>query len=357
MPLRALPCLFIRGGTSRGPYFLRSDLPADIAERDRVLLSVMGSPDTRQIDGLGGATTMTSKVAIVSKSERPGVDLDYLFAQVDIEKSQVDTSPSCGNMLSGVAPFAIERGLIPAQTGETRAMIFNENTGSRIEAIVQSPDGAITYDGDTAIDGVPGTAAPIVLNFLDIVGGKCGAMFPTGNRRDRIGGYEVTCIDVAMPMVMFRAPDLGLTGHEGREELEANSEIVAMTEPVRREAGRMMGLGDVSDLVIPKVGVLAEPQGVGDIASRYFTPLKVHPAHAVTGAICVATGLSVEGTVAHEVAKPSDTNPRDITIAHPSGTIGVRLAMSGEGDKLTVASAGLVRTARPIMRGEVLVKV
>ncbi|MEL7303059.1 MAG: PrpF domain-containing protein, partial [Pseudomonadota bacterium] len=179
MPLRSLPCLFMRGGTSRGPYFLKSDLPSDTAERDRVLLSAMGSPDTRQIDGLGGATTMTSKVAIVSKSDRADVDLDYLFAQVDIENALVDTSPSCGNMLSGVAPFALETGLMTAGEGETRAMIFNENTGSRIEAIVQSPGGAITYDGDTAIDGVPGTAAPIVLNFLDVVGGKTGAMFPT----------------------------------------------------------------------------------------------------------------------------------------------------------------------------------
>ncbi|MEO1793476.1 MAG: 4-oxalomesaconate tautomerase [Pseudomonadota bacterium] len=357
MPLRSLPCLFMRGGTSRGPYFLKSDLPSDTAERDRVLLSAMGSPDTRQIDGLGGATTMTSKVAIVSKSERPDVDLDYLFAQVDIENALVDTSPSCGNMLSGVAPFALETGLMTAGEGETRAMIFNENTGSRIEAIVQSPGGAITYDGDTAIDGVPGTAAPIVLNFLDVVGGKTGAMFPTGTRLERIGGFDVTCIDVAMPMVMFRATDLGLSGHETREELEADPEIVAVTEPVRREAGRLMGLGDVADLVIPKVGLLSEPRGLGDIASRYLTPLKVHPAHAVTGAVCVATALSMEGTVANALASRSEANPRDISIAHPSGSIDVRLALTGTGDDLTVASAGLVRTARPIMRGEVLVRV
>ena len=227
----------------------------DAAARDRVLLAAMGSPDVRQIDGLGGADTLTSKVAIVSKSTRPGVDVDYLFAQVDIGKPIVDTAPSCGNMLAGVAPFAIETGMFPAADGETQVMIFNVNTEARIEAIVQTP-GEVQYTGDARIDGVPGTAAPIVLNFMDVVGSVSGKMLPTGNPRDVIDGIEVTCIDVAMPMIMMRAKDFGLTGYEGRAEINANKALFARIEPIRLEAGRRMGFGDVSDKVIPKVGLL-----------------------------------------------------------------------------------------------------
>ena len=236
--LVGIPTIFMRGGTSRGPYFKASDLPQDVATRDRVLLAAMGSPDVRQIDGLGGADTLTSKVAIVSKSARPGVDVDYLFAQVDIGKPLVDTAPSCGNMLAGVAPFAIETGLIPAADGETRVMIYNVNTEARIEAIVQTPGKSVQYTGDARIDGVPGTAAPIVLNFMDVVGSVSGKMLPTGNVRDVIDGIEVTCIDVAMPMIMMRARDFGLTGYEGRAEINPNKALFAKIEPIRRKAGR-----------------------------------------------------------------------------------------------------------------------
>src|SRR5262245_15103050 len=236
--LTGIPCIFMRGGTSRGPYFRADDLPPDVATRDRVLLAAMGSPDVRQIDGLGGAETLTSKVAIVSKSTRPGVDVDYLFAQVDIGKPIVDTNPSCGNMLAGVAPFAIETGLFPAQDGETRVMIYNVNTESRIEAVVQTPGRKVVYTGDARIDGVPGTAAPIILNFMDVVGSVAGKMLPTGNARDVIDGVEVTLIDVAMPMIMMRAKDFGLTGYEGRPEINPNKELFARIEPIRLEAGR-----------------------------------------------------------------------------------------------------------------------
>jgi hypothetical protein len=344
----------MRGGTSRGPFFKAADLPEDTATRDRVLLAAMGSPDPRQIDGLGGADTLTSKVAIVSKSTRPGVDVDYLFAQVDIGKPLVDTAPSCGNMLAGVAPFAIETGLIPANDGETHVMIYNVNTEARIEAVVKTPGKSVQYSGDTRIDGVPGTAAPIILNFMDVVGSISGKMLPTGKVRDVINGIEVTCIDVAMPMIMMRAKDFGLSGYEGRPEINANKELFAKVEPIRLEAGRRMGFGDVSDKVIPKVGLLSPPRDGGTIASRYLTPHALHAAHAVTGAVCVATACALEGSIAYEVAKPDDANPRTIWIEHPSGQVDVLLQTKGKGADMDVI-AGTLRTARPIMKGEVLV--
>jgi len=352
--LVGIPVIFMRGGTSRGPYFKAEDLPQDTAARDRVLLAAMGSPDPHQIDGLGGADTLTSKVAIVSKSTRPGVDVDYLFAQVDIGKPLVDTAPSCGNMLAGVAPFAIETGMIPAQDGETHVMIFNVNTEARIEAVVQTPGRAVIYTGDARIDGVPGTAAPIVLNFMDVVGSVSGKLMPTGNPRDTIDGIEVSCIDVAMPMIMMRAKDFGLTGYEGRPEINTNKALFARIEPIRLEAGRRMGFGDCSDKVIPKVGLLSPPRNGGTIASRYLTPHALHAAHAVTGAVCVASACALEGTIAHELAKPDDTNPRTIWIEHPSGQVDVLLQTKGKGADMEVV-AGTLRTARPIMRGEVLV--
>jgi 4-oxalomesaconate tautomerase len=352
--LTGIPCIFMRGGTSRGPYFRADDLPSDVAMRDRVLLAAMGSPDVRQIDGLGGADTLTSKVAIVSKSERLGVDVDYLFAQVDVGRPIVDTNPSCGNMLAGVAPFAIETGLFPAQDGETRVMIYNVNTESRIEAVVQTPGRKVVYTGDARIDGVPGTAAPIILNFMDVVGSVAGKMLPTGNARDIIDGVEVTCIDVAMPMIMLRATDLGLTGYEGRPEINPNKALFARIESIRLEAGRRMGFGDCTDKVIPKVGLLAAARNGGTITSRYLTPHALHAAHAVTGAVCVSTACALEGTIAHELAKADDANPRAIWIEHPSGMVDVLLSTTGKGADMDVI-AGTLRTARPIMKGEVLV--
>lgn len=344
----------MRGGTSRGPYFRAEDLPADVATRDRVLLAVMGSPDLRQINGLGGADTLTSKVAIVCRSQQPGVDIDYLFAQVDIGKPIVDTAPSCGNMLAGVAPFAIETGLFPAQDGETRVMIYNVNTEARIEAIVQTPGRQVQYSGDARIDGVPGTAAPIVLNFMDVVGSVSGKMLPSGKVCDVIDGIEVTCIDVAMPMIMMRAKDLGISGYESRAEINANTALFARVEPIRKEAGIRMGFGDVSDKVIPKVGLLSPPKDGGTITSRYLTPHALHAAHAVTGAVCVATACALEGSIAHELAAPSADNPRTIWIEHPSGKVDVRLLTKGNGADMDVV-AGTLRTARLIMRGDVFV--
>jgi hypothetical protein len=350
----AIPCLFMRGGTSRGPYFLASDLPAEPARRDKVLLAAMGSPDARQIDGLGGATTLTSKVAIVSKSSQPGCDVDYLFAQVDIAKALVDTAPSCGNILAGVGPFAVERGLVKAQDGETRVMIYNVNTQSKIEAIVSTPGGKVAYAGDARIDGVPGTAAPILLNFMDVTGSVCGVMLPTGKVRDVIDGVEVTCIDVAMPMILLRASDFGLDGTEKAESFEGSPERMAQIEAIRRKAGELMGLGDVSVKVVPKVGVLSAPREGGTITSRYLTPHALHAAHAVTGGVCVASACALPGSVAHELAAPDGANPRTVWIEHPSGKIDVALTVTGSGSEMDIV-AGTLRTARLIMRGEVMV--
>ena len=264
MTQRAIPCMFMRGGTSRGPFFLLEDLPAEPEVRDRVLLAAMGSPDPRQIDGLGGATTMTSKVAMVSPSQRAEIDVDYRFAQVWLDKAIVDTAPSCGNTLAGVGPFAIERRLVIPDADETRVRIFDVNTGSRIEALVQTPGGTVTYAGDQRMDGVPGTGAPVVLSFSDVVGSKCGALFPTGAVQEEIDGVPVSCIDVAMPMVIMRAGDLGLSGYDP-DEITGNAVLMERIEKTRLEAGRRMGLGDVAESVVPKVGILA-PARRGGVA-------------------------------------------------------------------------------------------
>ncbi len=351
----SIPCLVMRGGTSKGPYFHAADLPSEIAARDRVLLAVMGSPDLRQIDGLGGADTLTSKVAIVSKSTRAGVDVDYLFAQVDIPRAIVDTSPSCGNMLSGVGPFAIETGLVPAQEGTTSVVIYDVNTDSRIEAVIQTPGGHVTYTGATAIDGVPGTAAPVLLNFMDAVGAKSGVMLPTGQMIETINGIDCTCLDVCMPMVLMRATDFGLTGIEGRAEIDGNKDLLARIEAIRLEAGRRMGFGDVSGSVIPKIGLLSKPRGTGAITSRYLTPHKLHAAHAVTGAVCVATAVLAKGSIAYDLATRPEGNPVTIWIEHPTGMVDVRMDTEGSGATMKVHRAGILRTARPIMQGQVFV--
>jgi 4-oxalomesaconate tautomerase len=350
-----VPCLYMRGGTSKGPYFKGSDLPVEREIRDRFLLAAMGSPDLRQIDGLGGADTLTSKVAIVTPSTRPGVDVDYHFCQVDIAKPLVDTNPSCGNMLSGVGPFAIESGLVMAKDGHTRVVIFDVNTQSKIEAVIETPGGSVNYIGDARIDGVPGSAAPVILNFMDIVGSKTGKMLPSGHAMEKIDGIDVTLIDVCMPMMLLRAKDVGLTGYEGRKEIDGNKELLARIEKLRLEAGRRMTFGDVSDKVIPKVGLLSPPRdAMGAITSRYLTPHALHAAHAVTGGCCVATACALEGSVAHELVRMPAGNPRTIWIEHPTGMMDIRLETKGSGPTMEVI-CGVLRTARPIMRGEVLV--
>ncbi|UCH75738.1 MAG: 4-oxalomesaconate tautomerase [Rhodospirillales bacterium] len=356
MSTRRIPCVIMRGGTSRGPYFKASDLPSDIAERDRVLLAVMGSPHPLQVDGIGGTYIQTSKVAIVSPSQRDDADVDYLFAQVSVTEPIVDTKPNCGNMLAGVGPFAIEEGMVPVEGPETRVRVFNVNTGALVEETVQTPDGRVTYEGDQAIDGVNGTAAPIRMAFTNTEGAVTGALFASGNRQEEIEGIAVTLIDNAMPMMMLRAEAVGLAGDEPPEDIDAMRDLYTRLERMRLEAGRRMGLGDVSGLVTPKIGLLSAPRRDGTITSRYLTPHECHRSHAATGAICLATACSMDGTVAADVIGGPVRRSGTIVIEHPSGQIevAVELAPGADGDT-RVARAAILRTARRIFEGQVFV--
>lgn len=343
-----VPCVLMRGGTSRGPVFLATDLPADTRQRDDILLSALGAGHELQIDGLGGGNALTSKVAIVGPSSRPDADVDYLFAQVKVTERVVDTSPNCGNMLSTVAPFAIEKGLVAAQLGRTRVVIHNVNTGQLVAATILTPFGTPVYDGDTTIDGVPGSAAPIELEFLGVAGAKTGKLLPTGAALDVIDGIEVSCIDAAMPLVVIDASALGKTSLEKPAELDGDAALMTRLEAIRREAGRRMGLGDVSQLVIPKPILIAAPAQGGTISARYFMPHSCHKAFAVTGAVGLGTACGTRGTVAHRLVGEAPL-PRKVTIEHPSGRIDVMIDQR-EG----AATAAVVRTARPIFQGVVI---
>jgi len=342
----------MRGGTSRGPYFLASYLPANASERNDVLLQVMGSGHELQVDGIGGGHPLTSKVAIVSSSRMPGADVDYLFVQVNVRERFVDTSPNCGNMLAGVGPFALEAGLVPAKDGVSTVRIYNVNTKKLIEARIETPGGHVKYNGVVAIDGVPGTAAPIHLAFLDAAGAKTGKLLPTGHPRDIIAGVTVSCIDAAMPIVAMRAEELGKTGYETPADFAADRDFMKRLEALRLEAGRAMGLGDVKSLVIPKPVLVARPRAHGTLAGRYFMPHACHNAFATTGAVAVGTGAVTPGTVIAEIAG-TPKMPVDVVIEHPSGTMQVRLEQR-DGENAPVAY--LVRTARRLFEGRVLVQ-
>lgn len=357
--LMTIPCTLMRGGTSKGPYFHAQDLPTDPAERDRILLSAMGSPHFRQVDGIGGGDTLTSKVVVVSPSSQEGIDIEYLFAQVSVDHSTVDTMPNCGNMLAGVGPYAIENGLVKAQDPVTTLRILNRNTGKIVEAQVQTPGGKVTYDGDTRIDGVPGSGAPIVLNFLHAAGAKTGRLFPTGQRIDVVDGIEVTCIDFATPLVFVAAQALGRTGHESKKVLDADVELKTRLEAIRVEVGRRAGLGDVSSSVLPKIALVANPERSGTLASRYFTPWTCHSAFAVTGALCLAAAASIPGTVPARYAKLRQNDPNLVTIEHPAGALDIRMGLAADStpENPSFAVAGLVRTARPLFVGVVHVPI
>ena len=345
----SIPCVLMRGGTSRGPYFLREWLPADEARRNQALIGAIGAGDLLALDGLGGGSTLNSKVAIVYRSERPDCDVDYLFAQLSFADRTVDTRPNCGNMLSGVGPFAIEQGLVMARDGETVVRVFNVNTGSRIDLTVLTPGGKVTYEGNAAIDGVQGTAAPIRMNFLDAWGSVTGSVFPTGKRIDVIDGIEATCIDAAQQMVILRASDLGLGGRESPEELDANTDLLARLQKIRVAAGALMGLGDTTDSVVPKPVLVSAGDDAESITSRYFTPKRCHASHAVTGAIGIATAFSLPGTVASTSRHEAGT--RNIAILHPQGRIDVEVTVEMDGDVPRVSRAALIRTARKILEG------
>lgn len=345
-----VPCLWMRGGTSKGGYFLAADLPADPAARDALLLRVMGSPDPRQIDGMGGADPLTSKVAVVRRSDRPGIDVDYLFLQVFVDQAIVSDGQNCGNILAGVGPFAIERGLVAANADVTPVAIFMENTGQVAVAQVQTPGGRVTYSGDAAIDGVPGTAAPIALMFRDTAGSTCGALLPTGNLVDHVAGTKVTLIDNGMPCIIILAEDMGITGHESRETLDTDTGLKTRLEAIRLAAGPLMNLGDVTDKSVPKMMLVAPPAAGGSLAVRSFIPHRCHAGIGVLGAVSVATAALLPGSPAAAVANLPPGSIKTIVIEHPTGVTECVVTVDDAGQ---VVEAGMLRTARLLMDGKV----
>ncbi len=343
-------CMWMRGGTSKGGYFLKSDLPSDTAARDAFLLGMMGSPDPRQIDGLGGADPLTSKVAVVCASERDDADVDYLFLQVFVDQAIVTDAQNCGNILAGIGPFAIERGLVKATGDETQVRIFMENTGQIAIATVATPNGSVTYKGESKIDGVPGTSAAVPLEFLDTAGSSCGALLPTGNAVDLINGVECTLIDNGMPVVVMRASDMGISGTESREELEANSELRAKLEAIRLQAGPMMNLGDVTEKSVPKMSMVSEATDGGALSTRTFIPHRCHASIGVLGAVSVATAAILPNSPAASVANLPEGNRKTLAVEHPIGEMTVVIDIDQDGQP---KSAALLRTARKLFDGEV----
>ncbi|HTV70923.1 MAG TPA: 4-oxalomesaconate tautomerase [Rhizobiaceae bacterium] len=342
-------CMWMRGGTSKGGYFIADELPADIAARDAFLLRAFGSPDARQIDGMGGADPLTSKVAVVKKSARPGVDVDYLFLQVFVDRPVVTDQQNCGNILAGVGPFAIERGLFKAQDGTTDVRIFMENTGQVATATIQTPDGRVTYAGDARIDGVPGTSAAVPIAFEDIAGSSCGALLPSGNAVDTVEGVAVTLIDNGMPCVVMRAVDMGITGQESPKELEANPALRAKLEAIRLKAGLLMNLGDVKDKSVPKMTMVSKAKNGSAISTRTFIPHKCHDAIGVFGAVSVATACLLPGGPAGDLADIPAGAEKTLSIEHPTGEMSIVATMDGD----RMAKVAVLRTARKLFDGVV----
>jgi 4-oxalomesaconate tautomerase len=343
--------MLMRGGTSKGAYFLAEDLPADPAARDDLLLKIMGSPDARQIDGIGGAHPLTSKVAVIALSPTPEADIDYLFLQTGVEEAFVTDQQNCGNILAGVGPFAIERGLVAASGDEATVRIRMINTDSIATARFPVAGGMPLYRGETAIAGVPGTAAAIRLDFEDTAGASCGALLPTGNRVDKFSGIEVTCIDNGMPVIVARAEDVGITGYESPAELEANADLVALKEAIRLEAGPLMALGDVEKKTVPKVTFVAPPREGGSLSTRTFIPKRVHDAIGVLGAVSVATAALMDDTPAASVVVPRSDGV--VVVEHPTGTFDVAIEFDLSGPEPVVARSGIIRTARKLFDGTV----
>jgi len=342
--------MWMRGGTSKGGYFIAEDLPTETVVRDAFLLRIMGSPDERQIDGMGGADPLTSKVAVVQKSERDGVDVDYLFLQVFVDQALVSDAQNCGNILAGVGPFAIERGLVAAGDGETKVTIYMENTGQIAVATVQTPEGVPIYLGDARIDGVPGTAAPIPLEFRDTAGSSCGALLPTGNAVDIINGVPCTLIDNGMPCIIMKASDVGATGYESRDELDAADDLKARIEAIRLAAGERMNLGDVTEKSVPKMMLVAPPRNGGAITVRSFIPHRAHASVGVLAAVTVATAALIDGTPVVEVADVPAGSSKTLSVEHPTGETTCVMEVDTTGN---VTSAAMLRTARKLMDGEI----
>ena len=355
MSQTAIPYTFMRGGTSRGPYMHRADLPTDLDELAEVLIAIVGSGHPLNIDGIGGGAAVTTKVAMLSKTTDDWGDVDYFFAQVSVEDKLVDFKPTCGNILVGVASAAVEMGLVSAKGDQTEVKINAVNTGARVISKIETPRGQVNYDGSSKIDGVPGSSAPVELLFMDVVGGSTGQMFPTGNRIDVIDGIEVTCLDVAMPMVIARAKDFGLTGYETAAELDENRAFYDRMEPIRQQAGKLMGMGDVSKSVMPKFGLLADAKDGGTAAVRYFMPWKCHPSLAVTGSQCLSACLLCPGTVGDGLSVTPSESPAPLYLEHPMGKLEVIVDFTKSGQDFDLISAGLVRTCRKLADGNVYI--
>ena len=351
----AIPCTIMRGGTSKGPYFRMSDVPEDRLALERFLLRLMGSPDNRQIDGLGGADWLTSKTAMVGPSKRPGADVDYLFGQVLIDKAIVDFRPNCGNLTSAVGPFAIESGMVRASDPETTVRVYNINTGALIEAAIQTPGGKVTYKGDTAIDGVPGTAAPIVLYFYELVGTRTGKLLPTGRAIDVFEGIAVSCVDAAIPMIIARAEDMGKTAYEMPAEINADGMFFEKLERIRIAASHAMGMGDPTGSVVPKFCIVSRARRGGAINARYLVPHQCHATFPLVGGQCLAAACIQKGTIAAEIATVTDETAQTIEIEHPVGTLGTAIDYFGTRDAPAIRRIGFIRTARKLMSGEVYV--
>ena len=352
----SIACSVIRGGTSRGAYFLAEDLPADEALRDRVLMAVMGGPDALQVNGIGGGHPLTSKVAIVGPSSVGDADVDYLFLQVAPDNGFVSAAQNCGNILAGVGPFAIENNLVRAGTDHTRVRVHMVNSGNRCELTVQTPDGTVEYAGSTVIDGVPGQAAPIICDFVDVTGSVTGSLLPTGNVADDIDGMQVTCIDNGMPVALIRAADLGCTGYESPQELDANADLKARVEGLRLKLGPMMNLGVVANASVPKMCLIAPPVAGGHICTRTFIPHDCHRSIGVLGAVTVATACLIPGAITEGIAAVPTGADKTVSVEHPSGAFQVSLSIDEQAaPEDMVRKAGVIRTARTLMRGEVFV--
>ena len=360
-----IPCVWMRGGTSKGAYFLADDLPANHAERDALLLSIMGSPDPRQIDGIGGADPLTSKVAVVSKSERQDADVDYLFLQVFVDKAVVTDRQNCGNILAGVGQFALEHKLVKANTSRTDINIYMVNSAQVATVTVETPSGEVTYDGDASIDGVPGTAAPVLENFPEAAGSSCGTLLPTGHSQDVINDVDVTLIDNGMPVVILRARDLGITGYEARDELDANEALKAKLEAIRLQAGPMMNLGDVTEQSVPKMTLVAPAQHGGAICTRTFIPHRCHASIGVLGAVSVATACMLQDSPAGDMADLPGGDEKMVSVEHPIGETSVLMQLGALTDKnvdsasngeLNIEKAAILRTARKLFEGTVFAR-
>jgi 4-oxalomesaconate tautomerase len=349
----AIPCTWMRGGTSKGAYFLKSDLPSDNQQRDDLLLSIMGSPHPMQIDGIGGADPLTSKVAVISKSARADADIDYLFLQVFVDRPVVTDKQNCGNILAGVAQFAVEKGLAVSMDGQTELSVYMVNSEQIATVTIETPGGQVTYDGTASIDGVPGTAAPVLENFPDAAGSTCGSLLPTGNAVDVIDGIEVTCIDNGMPVVVMRAGDLGISGDESREALDADEALKSRLESIRLQAGPQMGLGDVSEMSVPKMTMVAPSKHGGAIATRTFIPHRCHASIGVLGAVSVATACLLAGTPAAELAHLPTGEDKLVSVEHPSGETSVLMNVFLDNGIMVVRKAAILRTARKLFDGHV----